>query len=145
LISEPYLIVSRDMHGNRRAFRVIVALLFALSSVAQQQASARTLPSQPCASAVPCGPQPDQMTPGSATHALATPVALGVESLRFDTRGVSDGNSRSGVDQLFHKRSDLLLARARISLAEYRSAALTIHAAVLGAEAAPSRAPPRIS
>lgn len=123
-----------------------MALLFALSWATQQQASARALPLQPCPSATLCDLEPDRLTLGAADHALATSLArLGIEGLRFDTRGVNDGNSRSGVDQLFHVRSDLLLARARTSLAEYRSAALTIHVAVLGMEAASSRAPPRIS
>jgi hypothetical protein len=134
------------VRNRRPAFRVIVALLFALSSVAQQQATARTLLPQPCPGAVECGLEPHRLALGDAHHALATSLArLGIESLRFDTRGVNDGNSRSGVDQLFHVRSDLLLVRARTSLAEYRSAALTIHVAVMGTDAASSRAPPRIS
>ena len=135
------------MHGNRRAaFRSIVALLFALSSMVQQQASARDLPPQPCASAERCGLEPDRLVLGAGSAALATSLGrLGIESLQLDARGVTDGNSRSGVDQLFHARSDLLHARARTALAEHRSAALTIHAAVLGTASAPSRAPPRTS
>jgi len=135
------------MHGNRRpAFRLIVALLFALSSMVQQQASARDLPPQPCASAERCGLEPDRLTLGDGTAALATSLGrLGIDNLQLDTRGVTDGNSRSGVDQLFHARSGLLRARARTSLAEHRSAALMIHAAILGTAAAPSRAPPRTS
>lgn len=134
------------LRNRRPALRLVVALLFALSSMVQQQAHARTLPPQPCANEEACGLEPDRLSLGDETIALTTTAArLGIENLRPDTRGVSDGNSRGGVDQLFHIRSGLLLARARTSLAEYRSAALTIRTAVLGTESAPSRAPPRIS
>jgi hypothetical protein len=135
------------MHRTlRSAFRLLLAILSALSSIVQQQAEARLLRTYDCTSWDTCRVQPHSFTLRTATVALAAPPGrLEIVTLRLVHRSGWNADARAGVDLLFSARNELLLARARASLDEQLDLTLSIHAATQGIAASPSRAPPALS
>lgn len=124
--------------------RVVLALLFALSTV--QQGAAELYRSS-CADQIPCGGlDADRVGDAGAIRAVAP-----VESRTgIDTQGplqhrTGDANTRAGTDALFHRLIELLHARARVSMREFRAAVVDLHDATQGTASAPTRAPPRPS
>ncbi|HEX6134659.1 MAG TPA: hypothetical protein VFZ24_11885 [Longimicrobiales bacterium] len=130
--------------GQRPIPTAILALLFALGTMLQQQAALRALPVAECTDADTCVPlEPHQLTPGGA---IAAPVAAAarfdIESADPNARAGRESGAAGGVDVLFRARSVLQLVRARAALLEHRSISASLHAAAQSAASAPTRAPP---